>query len=72
MAIPNTFTNGTTANSTEVNENFSYVGMVPVGTVLPWLKTFTSTPALDDRFVECNGQTLSDGDSVYDTQTEVR
>ncbi|GAH18087.1 unnamed protein product, partial [marine sediment metagenome] len=42
---------------------------VPVGTVLPWLKSYTNTPALPDEFVECNGQVLDDGDSVYDGQT---
>lgn len=41
---------------------------VPVGTVLPWMKSYTNTPALPDEFVECNGQTLDDGDSVYDGQ----
>lgn len=65
MAVPNTFTNGTVADAAEVNANFAYVGLVPIGTVLPWLKSLTNTPALDDRFVECNGQTLSDAESVY-------
>ena len=41
---------------------------VPIGTILPWLKSFTNTPAIPDEFVECNGQTLSDGASVYDGQ----
>lgn len=68
MAVPNSFVNGTTADADEVNANFAYVGVVPIGTVLPWLKSYTSTPALDDHFVECNGQTLSDADSVYNGQ----
>jgi len=42
---------------------------VPVGTVLPWLKTYANTPALPDEFVECNGQVLDDAASVYDGQT---
>jgi hypothetical protein len=41
---------------------------VPVGTVLPWLKSLTNTPALHASWVECNGQTLSDSDSPYDGQ----
>lgn len=44
------------------------VGFVPVGTVIDWLKSFTNTPALPAQFVECNGQTLSDSDSVYNGQ----
>lgn len=41
----------------------------PVGGVIAWLKSYTNTPALPDGWVECNGQTLSDGDSVYNGQT---
>ena len=40
----------------------------PIGSVLAWLKSYTNTPALPAGWVECNGQTLSDGDSVYDGQ----
>jgi hypothetical protein len=65
MAVPNTFTNGTIADADEVNANFTWTGLVPVGSVLPWLKSLTNCPALDDRFVECNGQTLSDAASVF-------
>lgn len=42
---------------------------VPIGAVIAWLKSFTNTPALPGNFVECNGQVLSDGDSVYNGQT---
>ena len=56
FAVTNDFTNGTLANATEVNANFedvedlfngnadSYVQaptMVPIGSVVAWLKTFT-------------------------------
>lgn len=37
----------------------------PVGAVIAWLKTFTNTPALPTGWVECNGQTLDDGESPY-------
>ena len=37
----------------------------PVGCVFAWLKTLTNTPSLPDNWVECNGQTISDADSVY-------
>lgn len=43
-------------------------GLVPVGTVSMWLKSYTSTPALPDGWLECNGQTVSDSDSPYDGQ----
>jgi hypothetical protein len=45
------------------------VGVVPVGGVVAWLKSFPHTPALTDNFVECNGQTLNDANSIYDGQT---
>jgi hypothetical protein len=38
---------------------------VPVGAVVAFLKSLTNCPALPDAYVECNGQTLSDGDSVF-------
>jgi hypothetical protein len=50
-------------------QEFAGWGIVPVGGVTPWLKDLTNTPALPDGFVECNGQVLSDEDSVYDGVT---
>lgn len=41
----------------------------PIGVVVAWLKSYANTPALPEGWVECNGQTLSDSDSVYDGQT---
>ena len=41
---------------------------VPIGSIIAWHKDFANTPALPGEFVECNGQTLSDGDSVYNGQ----
>ena len=36
---------------------------------MSWLKTFTNTPqTLPTGWVECNGQTISDADSVYNGQ----
>lgn len=43
--------------------------VAPIGAVLAWLKSFTNTPVLPSGWVECNGQTLSDANSVYDGQT---
>jgi microcystin-dependent protein len=44
-------------------------GMVPVGCMIAYLKSFPNTPALPSNFVECNGQVLSDADSPYNGQT---
>lgn len=69
--MASTFTNfvpGTKAKSVEVNKNFHLTGC-PIGTVLPWLKTLTNTPSLPDGWVECDGSTVSDGDSVYNGVT---
>ena len=44
-------------------------GIVPIGSFLPWHKSFANTPALPNGWVECNGQVLSDSDSPYDGQT---
>lgn len=41
----------------------------PVGAVLPWLKSLTNTPALPSQYVECNGQTIADAESVYNGVT---
>ena len=41
----------------------------PIGSIMPWLKSYTSTPAtLPTGWVEADGSTLSDADSVYDGQ----
>ena len=42
--------------------------IVPIGGVIAWLKSFTGTPSLPSGFVECNGQTLDDSDSVFDNE----
>lgn len=55
---------------TNTRDTIGAMGYVPIGTVLPWLKSYTNTPTLlSDSFVECNGQTLSDADSPYNGQT---
>jgi len=42
---------------------------LPVGSIIPWAKTLTNTPALTSSWAECNGQTLSDAGSVYNGVT---
>jgi hypothetical protein len=48
--------------------SYNLSGSVMVGGVIPWLKTFTNTPALPPAYVECNGQTLNDPQSVFHNQ----
>ncbi|MCP4137056.1 MAG: tail fiber protein [bacterium] len=45
--------------------------VAPVGSIVAWhkdmnIKSGASSPAVPEGWVECNGQTVSDGDSVYD------
>jgi len=42
---------------------------LPIGSIIDWHKSFTNTPALPGNWVECNGQVLSDSESVYNGQT---
>ena len=44
------------------------VGTVPVGGIVSWLKNYTNVPSLPDEYVECNGQTLTDAQSVFNGQ----
>lgn len=48
---------------------YNFAGLVLVGAVVAWAKSFTNTPALPSEYVECNGQTLSDAQSVFNGQT---
>ena len=41
---------------------------MPIGTILAWHKSFAGVPALPYKFVECNGQILSDPESSLDGQ----
>lgn len=69
-----TWVDGDVLYATDINGNFTEVnafsvGLVPVGSIIPWLKSYTNTPALGSGFVECNGQVLSDAESVFNGQT---
>lgn len=72
IVIGNILENNTTGelndNGTDTDTGKGDLGLVPVGGLISWLKSYTNTPALPAQFVECNGQTLSDADSVYDGQ----
>lgn len=42
---------------------------IPIGSILPWAKSFTGVPSLPWGWEECNGQVLSDSDSPLNGQT---
>lgn len=42
---------------------------VPIGSMMPWVKTLTGVPALPAGWVECDGTVLSDSDSPMDGET---
>jgi len=69
MAIHDTFKR-TIADGDQLDDGYfnGLAALAPIGAVVSWLKSYTNTPALPDGWVECNGQTLSDADSVYDGQ----
>lgn len=60
-------------SGTTTAEKFVGWGISPIGSIMPWLKSFTNTPALPDGWLEANGQALTGGaaepDSVYNGQT---
>ena len=62
-------TNDLETSGSVTAEQFSGWGIVPIGGVVAWLKSFTGTPSLPDGWVECNGQVLNDADSVYNGRT---
>ncbi|HWR83318.1 MAG TPA: hypothetical protein VN285_08445 [Candidatus Deferrimicrobium sp.] len=43
----------------------NFPGVIPVGAITAWLKSYPNTPPLFEEFVECNGQTITDPDSPY-------
>ena len=45
------------------------IGIVPIGSVVAWFKSLTTTPPLLPNYVECNGQVLADGDSPLNGET---
>ena len=48
---------------------FTRNSQLPIGAVVGWIKTFSNTPSIPANFVECNGQSLSEGRSPYNGQT---
>jgi ABC-type nickel/cobalt efflux system permease component RcnA len=54
-----------------VNENFAYLlnRLVPIGAIIAWHKSFIQKTELPNEWVECNGQTLDDPDSIFNGKT---
>ncbi len=42
--------------------------VVPIGTIMAWAKDISGVPALADSWVECNGQTINDPQSLLNGQ----
>ena len=43
--------------------------MPPIGTILPWAKSFTGVPSIPDGYLECDGSAISDSDSPLNGET---
>lgn len=42
--------------------------IVPIGAMIPWLKSLTGVPSLPEGWVECDGSAISDSDSPMNGQ----
>ena len=58
-----------TATALKQDKITSTLGQVPIGGFVGWHKDFSNTPSLPDGWLECDGQVVSDSESVYDGQT---
>ena len=59
---------GMGANTDTVIWNDVGIGIVPIGSIIAWAKSISNTPPLLPNFVQCDGQTMSDGDSPLNGQ----
>ncbi len=71
MAVKDDYVSGDGVTAAQKNNDGDHINdlVVPIGGIIPWAKTLTNVPALSSLYVECNGQVLSDGDSLLDGQT---
>ena len=58
-------TNAIYADTATIALNAGGGSGVPIGSIVAWHKSHAGTPALPDGWVECNGQSITDGDSPY-------
>ena len=57
------------SNNITITADVTTPQISPIGSVIAWLKSYTNTPqTLPAGWVECDGATLSDADSVYNGQ----
>ena len=63
-----TFTDGDSLPAAELNDTFE-IGCPPIGSILPWAKSFTGVPTLPQGWAECDGSTVSDAESPLNGQT---
>ena len=61
--IPKPLVNGDIADAADLNANFQMIldSLMPIGAIIPWHKNAKTGLTLSDRWVECNGQTISSG-----------
>ena len=50
-------------------KEFKGFGIVPIGTIVAWHKSWDGTPQLPDGWMECNGKKVKDSQSPYDGKT---
>ena len=56
-------------NAFEESENIiNNIKYPPIVVIIAWHKNLAGTPDLPEGWVECNGQTIDDSDSPYNTQ----
>jgi hypothetical protein len=67
VAAWSTFADGDAQYDHMWNDNFTLA--FPIGAIFAWAKTLTGVPALSSRWVECNGQVLSDAASPLNGDT---
>ncbi len=64
-----TFQTGDSLSSSQINQNFVMVN-APVGTIVAWHKSLPGVPQdLPENWVECNGQTIDDPESLLNGQS---
>lgn len=61
--------NSATESYIRIKAGRTFIGLVPIGVILPWHKDLSGTPELPIGWMECNGQVCNDSESPYNGQT---